>query len=77
MNNFVPTPTKEISVAAPGSLNARSAPSELAPEQFRAMGHSLVDSIADFLGGIREAPTSPSLMPDALRTALGTREMPE
>ncbi len=59
------------------SLNTRTAPCDLAPEEFRAIGHSLVDSIADFLRGLPAAPTATSLMPDSLRSVLGQRAMPE
>ena len=67
----------EICVATAYSLDTRSAPSDLPPEQFRAIGHSLVDSIADFLCDLPDAPTATNLLPDALRSALGRREMPE
>ncbi len=58
-------------------LETRSAPIDLPPEQFRAIGHSLVDSIADFLRDLPEAPTATSLLPDSLRAVLGQRELPE
>jgi glutamate/tyrosine decarboxylase-like PLP-dependent enzyme len=64
-------------VATTDALDTRSAPCDLPPEEFRAIGHSLVDSIADFLQRLPEAPTAPSLMPDDLRRALGRREMPQ
>jgi glutamate/tyrosine decarboxylase-like PLP-dependent enzyme len=63
-------------VAATDPLNTRFAPCDLAPDEFRAIGHSLVDSIADFLGGIRELPTASGLIPDSMRSVLGRREMP-
>jgi glutamate/tyrosine decarboxylase-like PLP-dependent enzyme len=59
------------------SLNSRTAPCDLAPEEFRAIGHSLVDSIAEFLRGLPAAPTATSLLPDSLRSVLGQRSMPE
>jgi glutamate/tyrosine decarboxylase-like PLP-dependent enzyme len=58
-------------------LTNRTAPCELAPDEFRSIGHSLVDSIADFLQRLPQAPTSTSLMPDSLRSVLGQRAMPE
>lgn len=57
--------------------DTRSAPSDMPPEEFRAIGHSLVDSIADFLQRLPQAPTATSLMPDDLRRALGKRAMPQ
>jgi len=70
-------PLVEIRVAIKDSLNTRSAPCDLPPEEFRAIGHSLVDSIADFLHELPAAPTATSLLPDSLRSALGQRAMPE
>ncbi len=64
-------------MATTDSLETRSAPSDLPPEEFRAIGHSLVDSIADFLQRLPEAPTASSLMPDDLRKAFGKRAMPQ
>ena len=58
-------------------LTKRSAPSDLAPEKFRAIGHSLVDGIADFLEDLPDARTASPLLPDAMRAKLGKREMPE
>jgi aromatic-L-amino-acid decarboxylase len=58
-------------------LNRRSSPADLAPEKFRAIGHTLVDSVADFLGRLPKAPTASPLLPDQLRSKLGKREMPE
>jgi len=64
-------------MAAKDPLDTRSAPGDLPPEQFRAIGHSLVDSIADFLEELPNAPTATSLLPDSLRGVLGQRAMPE
>ena len=58
-------------------LIRRSAPSDLAPEKFRAIGHSLVNSVADFLARLPKTRTASPLLPDALRARLGKREMPE
>lgn len=59
------------------SLSKRVSPAELSPEQFRAIGHSLVDAVADFLARLPDAPTASPLLPDAMRSVVGTREMPE
>src|ERR1700686_936325 len=59
------------------SLTKRSAPSDLPPEKFRAIGHTLIDSIADFMEDLSEAPTASPLLPAAMRARLGKREMPE
>ncbi|HMI55016.1 MAG TPA: aminotransferase class V-fold PLP-dependent enzyme [Gemmatimonadaceae bacterium] len=49
----------------------------MAPEEFRAIGHSLVDAVADFLARLPNAPTASPLLPDAMRSLLGTRDLPE
>lgn len=67
--------TKATETSSP--LGERSAPSDLAPEKFRAIGHSLVDAVADFLARLPEAPTASPLLPDAMRRLLGKRELPE
>src|SRR5258706_2213331 len=58
-------------------LTKRSAPSDLAPEKFRAIGHALIDGIADFLEDLPDARTASPVLPDAMRATLGKREMPE
>ena len=49
----------------------------MSPAKFREVGHSLVDSIADFLGGLPEARTASKLLPDAIRAKVGKRALPE
>jgi glutamate/tyrosine decarboxylase-like PLP-dependent enzyme len=76
-SNFEATLFPETYVASRDPLETRTAPIDLPPEQFRAIGHSLVDSIADFLRDLPGAPTATSLLPDSLRAILGQRELPE
>jgi glutamate/tyrosine decarboxylase-like PLP-dependent enzyme len=59
------------------SLSGRSAASDLAPEKFREIGHTLVDAVADFLTRLPDVPTASPLLPDAMRARLGRRELPE
>jgi len=47
------------------------------PQEFRAIGHALVDAVADFLARLPEAPTASPLLPDAMRKKVGKRELPE
>src|ERR1700682_4647964 len=49
----------------------------MAPDKFREMGHSLVDAVADFLARLPDAPTASPLLPDAMRSVIGKRKMPE
>ena len=59
-------------------LNQRSAPADLAPEKFRAIGHSLVDSVADFLARLPKARTaSPAPSRRDARQARQTRDARE
>jgi aromatic-L-amino-acid decarboxylase len=55
----------------------RFAPSDMAPSEFREIGHSLIDSIADFYEQLPTAPTAAPLLPDAMRAKLGRVELPE
>jgi aromatic-L-amino-acid decarboxylase len=74
----VPTAARYLfGVATTDPLSDRFAPCDLSPDEFRAIGHSLVDSIADFLRDLSRAPTATSLLPDSLRGVLGRRSMPE
>ena len=44
-------------------------------EQFRSLGHDLVDRIAGFLGSLRQHRVTPGESPDEVRTALGVTSM--
>jgi hypothetical protein len=47
-------------------------------EQFRSLGHDMVDRIAGFLGSIREHPVTPAESPDQVRKVLAAgRALPE
>lgn len=48
----------------------RNAPADLSPEQFRAIGHDLVDRIADFLTSLPTRPVAPDTTPAAMRALL-------
>lgn len=59
-------------------LRARSAPLEMTEEEFRALGHDLVDRVAHFLGGVRARPVTPAEPLEEVRAALhATRALPE
>jgi glutamate/tyrosine decarboxylase-like PLP-dependent enzyme len=55
----------------------RESPLELAPEEFRALGHELVDELAEFLATLRDRRVSPGESVDEVRAALGDRPVPE
>src|SRR5512146_962288 len=59
-------------------LSTRIAPLEMTSNEFRSLGHELVDRIADFLGSIRKYPVTNAESPEEIRTALdATRALPE
>ena len=61
-----------------GRLRQRAAAVELAPDDFRRIGHGLVDQLADFLAGLRSRPVTPGETPAAVRAAISSeRPLPE
>lgn len=54
----------------------RNAPLAMSGEEFRVLGHQMVDQIAAFLDGIRERPVTVASSPIALRQLLGSDELP-
>jgi len=59
------------------SLTRRAAPLDMDAEEFRELGHSMIDAIADFYKQLPEARTASALLPDAMRAKLGRMDMPE
>ena len=60
-----------------GRLDDRRAPIELDAEEFRRLGHDLVDEIADFLRTLPERKVAPGKSADKVRDALGRGGLPE
>jgi aromatic-L-amino-acid/L-tryptophan decarboxylase len=59
------------------TLAQRTSPLNMAPEEFRAAGHQLVDRIADFFASIEQRPVTTGESPSAIREALGAdRSLP-
>jgi glutamate/tyrosine decarboxylase-like PLP-dependent enzyme len=58
-------------------LRHRRAPLEMSGDEFRAVGHRLVDLIAEFLDGLPRRPVTPAEAPRALRKLLGDGKLPE
>ena len=59
------------------TTDRRTAPLDLEPEAFRALGHALVDRIAGFLTELPERPVTPGEAPAQIRSALGNASLPE
>jgi aromatic-L-amino-acid/L-tryptophan decarboxylase len=55
----------------------REAPSNLALDEFRALGHDLVERIADFLARLPSLPVTPGESPETVRALLPTGGLPE
>jgi glutamate/tyrosine decarboxylase-like PLP-dependent enzyme len=55
----------------------RDKPAELSPEEFRALGHELVDRIAGMLGDLREMRVAPDTSPSRLRAIIGGDGVPD
>ena len=54
----------------------RSSPLDLSPEQFRALGHHLIDQLAELLREMPQGPVTRGAEPADVRAALGRRGMP-
>lgn len=50
---------------------------DISADKFRAMGHKLVDDVAELLDGIRERPVTPGKKPSEIRALVGTGGLPE
>jgi glutamate/tyrosine decarboxylase-like PLP-dependent enzyme len=55
----------------------RDAPLEMSPEEFRRLGHAVVDEIAEFLRSLPQRPVTPAETPREIRAALGGGGLPE
>ena len=60
-----------------GGSGDRRAPLEMRPEEFRSLGHALVDRIAEFLESLRELPVASGQDSSAVRARLGGGRLPE
>ena len=55
-----------------GTLETRDAAIDMAPDEFRALGHKLVDRIADFMATMPAGKVTPGETPAQVRAALGS-----
>jgi aromatic-L-amino-acid/L-tryptophan decarboxylase len=70
-------PGDPVLVAAPGG-RGRDAPLAMDPEEFRRLGHDLVDALAGFLGSVPGRPVTTGESPGSVRELLGAeRPLPE
>lgn len=59
-------------------LRSRNTPLDMTEEEFRSLGHELVDHIARLLSSIRTRPVTPAESPETVREALlADRALPE
>lgn len=59
-------------------LRTRAAPLDMNGDQFRSLGHDLVDRIADFLASLRTHPVTRAESPEKIRAAVSAkRALPE
>src|SRR4051812_10690440 len=59
------------------SHGQRHSPIDIAPGEFRRLGHALVDAAAELLASLPERPVSPGLTPSIVRAAMGDDALPE
>ncbi len=61
------------------NLQDRVAPLEIRPDEFRALGHQMIDRVADFLASLqkRERPVTYGESPTVIRDALGIGALPQ
>ena len=56
-------------------LRTRAAPLDMTSDQFRSLGHDLVDRIADFLASIGTHPVTRAESPEQVRAALAANRV--
>ena len=55
----------------------RNSPLEMSPDDFRALGHKLVDQVADFLASLPARRVTSGESPGEIRAVLGDERLPE
>jgi aromatic-L-amino-acid decarboxylase len=57
-------------------LDNRQTPLEMKPDEFRRIGHRLIDDIADFLDSLPRRPVTSGATPKSIRSILGEKPLP-
>jgi glutamate/tyrosine decarboxylase-like PLP-dependent enzyme len=58
-------------------IGQRDAILNMAPEEFRKIGHQLIDQISDFLGSLPNRPLTTGETPTEIRNLLGQKSLPD
>jgi glutamate/tyrosine decarboxylase-like PLP-dependent enzyme len=58
-------------------LQNRKAPLDMDPNEFRRLGHWVVDHLADFLQSLPQRPVAPGVSPGQVRSLLGNQPLPQ
>lgn len=62
----------------PREMQSRNAPVDIGAEEFRKLGHTLVDRLADFMGSLPDRSVTTGETPSQVRSALdSTRRLPQ
>lgn len=67
---------RAISTPHDEDLGERFAPLEMSPDEFRHLGHQLIDRISELLAGLPEGLVTPGETPATVRAALGQAGLP-
>ena len=57
--------------------NHRETPIEISKEDFKKIGHQLVDAVADFIDTIKQKPVTTGESPKQLQTIIGNASLPQ
>ena len=55
----------------------RESPLAMGPEEFRRVGHALIDTLAEFIGTIQDRPVTTGETPGQIQRVLGQAALPE